>query len=84
MAAPAQYGFELREVAIALIKLQGINEGRWWAVFEFVLRSGVFGQTNAELLPGGLLSRLIWLDLTCLLPSSSWWMPSRSIRRRPS
>jgi hypothetical protein len=54
MAAPTQYGFELREVATALIKQQNIHEGKWWAVFEFVLRSGVFGQTNAELLPGGL------------------------------
>ena len=54
MAAPTQYAFELREVATALIKQQNIHEGKWWAVFEFVLRSGVFGQTNVELLPGGL------------------------------
>jgi hypothetical protein len=54
MAAPTQYGFELREVATALIKQQNIHEGKWWAVFEFVLKGGVFGQTNAELLPGGL------------------------------
>jgi hypothetical protein len=54
MAPPTQYDFELREVAAALVKQQDIHEGRWWAVFEFVLRSGVFGQTDAELLPGGL------------------------------
>jgi hypothetical protein len=54
VAVPTQYVFELREVATALIKEKNIHEGRWWAVFEFVLRSGVFGQTNAELLPGGL------------------------------
>jgi hypothetical protein len=54
VAAPTQYDFELREVAAALVRQQNIHEGKWWAVFEFVLRSGVFGQTNAELLPGGL------------------------------
>jgi hypothetical protein len=54
VAAPTQYDFELSEVATALIREKNIHEGRWWAVFEFVLRSGVFGQTNAELLPGGL------------------------------
>jgi hypothetical protein len=54
MAAPTQYRFELREVATALIKQKNIHEGRWWAVFEFVLRGGVFGQTNAELMPGGV------------------------------
>jgi hypothetical protein len=54
VTAPTQYDFELREVAAALIKEKNIHEGRWWAVFEFVLRTGVFGQTNAELLPGGL------------------------------
>ena len=54
MAAPTQYGFQLREVAIALIKEQNIHDGRWWAAFEFTLGSGLFGATPADVFPGGM------------------------------
>jgi hypothetical protein len=54
MAAPTQYGFELREVATALIKQQNIHEGRWWAAFEFALGSGLFGAAPPEVLPGAM------------------------------
>jgi hypothetical protein len=54
MAAPTQYGFELREVATALIKQQNIHEGRWWAAFEFALGSGLLGAAPLEVLPGAM------------------------------
>lgn len=55
MAAPTQYGFELREVAIALIKQQNIHEGRWWAAFEFALGSGLLGAAPPDVLPGAMV-----------------------------
>jgi hypothetical protein len=55
MAIPTQYSFDLDEVATALIKQGNIHEGKWWAVFEFNLGTGMFGQTPSDVLPGGFV-----------------------------
>jgi hypothetical protein len=42
MADPV-YNFELREATIALLKQQGIHEGRWLLSFEFQFGAGMMG-----------------------------------------
>ena len=55
MAEPTQYSFDLREVTEALIRKQGLKEGKWMAAFELNLGAGVFGQPGAAALPGGFM-----------------------------
>lgn len=55
MAEPTQYGFDLNEVATALIKQQGIHEGLWSVGFEIVMGAGHFGPTPAEARPGAFM-----------------------------
>jgi hypothetical protein len=55
MAEATQFTFDLREVATALIKQQGIHEGAWFAAFEFGLVAGIIGPTPDEAKPSALL-----------------------------
>jgi hypothetical protein len=43
MADITQYTFDLRDVAIALIKAQGLHEGKWVIALELGLAAGLFG-----------------------------------------
>jgi hypothetical protein len=53
MATPLQYGFDLAELTKALIKEQGIHDGKWMVAFEFSFGVGLFGVSPAEVAPGG-------------------------------
>src|SRR5271166_6655403 len=55
MATPIQYGFDLAELAKALIKEQGIHEGRWMVAFEFNFGGGLFGMSPSDVAPGGFI-----------------------------
>jgi hypothetical protein len=56
MAGPTQYGFDMREAAIAFIKAQDIHEGKWWTAIELNLGSGLFGPNADEAQPGGIVT----------------------------
>ncbi len=58
MAEPIQFSFDLREVATALIKQQGIHEGAWLAGFEFNLGAGMVGQTPEDAKPSAFVQLL--------------------------
>jgi hypothetical protein len=53
MATATQFGFDLREATIALIKETNVREGKWWTAFELSWGSAFFGQTPADTFPGG-------------------------------
>lgn len=55
MADPTQYTFSLSEVATALVKAQGLHEGRWALGFEFNFNIGVIGSSGTEAKPGVVL-----------------------------
>ena len=55
MAEPTQYGFDLKEVATALIREQKIHEGKWAVLFDLNLAGGIFGITAADALPGAFM-----------------------------
>jgi hypothetical protein len=63
MAEPTQYSFDLREVTEALIRKQGLKEGKWLVSFEFNLGAGVLGQSQDEARPGAF-ARVVRLQLT--------------------
>src|SRR5262245_47369819 len=54
MAETKQLNFDLKEVAAALIKEEGIREGRWMLGFEFGFGAGNFatGPTASDTKPG--------------------------------
>jgi hypothetical protein len=55
MADIAQYNFEFKEAAAALIKHQGLHEGLWMVGFEISLGAGNFGPTPADAKPGAFM-----------------------------
>jgi len=55
MAEPTQYTFDLKEVAAALIKQQGLHEGVWMVAFEFNLGAGMISTAPGEMRPGALI-----------------------------
>ena len=55
MAEPTQYAFDLKEVAAALIKQQGLHEGVWMVAFEFNLGAGMISASPGEPRPGALI-----------------------------
>jgi hypothetical protein len=55
MAEATQYSFGLLEVAEALIKKQGIHEGKWVIVIEFTLNIGLLGATPPDVKPGVMI-----------------------------
>lgn len=69
MAEPTTYTFELKEVAAALIKQQGITEGRWLIGFEFQLNAGMVGKTPEDSLPAAVLN-VVRLQLVRVPPEA--------------
>jgi hypothetical protein len=63
MAETKTINFDLREVAVALIKAQGIHEGRWMLGFEFVFGAGNFGTGPGETRPGSFM-QIVKMSLT--------------------
>lgn len=55
MAEPTQFAFELRELAEALVKKQGITEGVWMLGFEFGMVAGNVGLSATEIRPAAIL-----------------------------
>jgi hypothetical protein len=55
LAEPSQYSFELREVTVALIKQQGLHEGRWFPALELSFTSGNMGPSPEQARPSALL-----------------------------
>jgi hypothetical protein len=55
MAEPTQFTFDLKEVAIALIKQQGIHDGLWTVGFEFNMAAGIIGAVNMPAMPATLI-----------------------------
>jgi hypothetical protein len=55
MAEPTVYSFDLKELAIALIKQQGLHEGTWMAALEFNLGAGMISTSPGEVRPGALI-----------------------------
>ena len=51
MADITQYSFSLAEVAEALIKQQGLHEGKWLVGIEFGIHVGVMGMTPESIWP---------------------------------
>jgi len=55
MAEVETYGFDLKEVATALIKQQGIHDGLWIVAFEFNLGAGLVGPTKEDVRPSAFV-----------------------------
>lgn len=55
MAQATQYSFTLTEVAKALLRQEGITEGRWSLGFELSFGVGAFGSTEADSKPGAMI-----------------------------
>jgi hypothetical protein len=55
MAEVDIYGFDLKEVAAALMKQQGIHEGLWLLAFEFNLGAGLVGATKEDIRPAAFV-----------------------------
>jgi len=45
MTEPTQYTFDLHEVTVALVKQQGLHEGRWMLSVMFAQGAGMIGLT---------------------------------------
>lgn len=56
MADASQYVFSLREVTTALIKQQGLHEGRWMLSLEFSLGAGNLGPSPEEARPAAIVT----------------------------
>ncbi|HEX7074343.1 MAG TPA: hypothetical protein VF226_09910 [Hyphomicrobiaceae bacterium] len=55
MANPTRYTFDLKEVATALIRAQGIKHGKWILGFEFNFGAGQIGPSPDDSLPAGFI-----------------------------
>ena len=55
MAEPTQFTFSIAEAAEALIKKQGIHEGKWILAIEFNVSIGVIGSGPTEARPGAMM-----------------------------
>jgi hypothetical protein len=51
MAEVTQYGFDLRELTIALVRHQNLHEGLWMLAFEFSFGAGLTGPSPPEAMP---------------------------------
>jgi hypothetical protein len=52
MAEPTQFTFSLVEATEALLKKQGIHEGKWLLSIEFGLNVGLMGSAPTDAKPG--------------------------------
>jgi hypothetical protein len=55
MAEPTQFSFSMVEATEALIKKQGIHEGKWMIGVEFVVNIGLLGTAPNEARPGAMI-----------------------------
>jgi hypothetical protein len=55
MADPTQYTFSLLEATEALIKKQGIHEGKWVLAVEFGINIAMMGTGPADVKPGVMI-----------------------------
>jgi hypothetical protein len=55
MAETSQINFDLREVATALIRKEGIHEGRWMLGLEFTFGAGNLGAGPTDTKPGAFV-----------------------------
>jgi hypothetical protein len=55
MAEVETFGFDLKEVAAALIKQQGIHDGLWIIAFEFNLGAGLVGASKEDVRPSAFV-----------------------------
>jgi hypothetical protein len=55
MADPTQFTFSLIEVTEALLKKQGIHEGKWVLSIEFGLNVALMGTGPADVKPGVMI-----------------------------
>lgn len=55
MADATTYSFDLREATIALLKIQGIREGRWVLAVEFNFAAMAMGVSPEEARPTGIV-----------------------------
>jgi hypothetical protein len=56
MAEPTQYSFELSEVVAALIKHQGLHEGKWTIGIEFNMGAALAGPSPADARPTAIVA----------------------------
>lgn len=63
-----QVSYDLRELAIALIKDKQIHEGKWTVGFEFTLGAAILGPTPEEVLPSAV-AQIVKALLTPASPS---------------
>ncbi|CAN2535471.1 hypothetical+protein [Methylocapsa aurea] len=55
MAEPTQFTFDLKEVTEALVRKQGLKEGKWTISFEMTLIAGAFGSNPKDVRPGAMM-----------------------------
>jgi hypothetical protein len=55
MADPTQFTFSLAEATEALIKKQGIREGKWMLALEFTVNVGIMGTNPTDGRPGAMV-----------------------------
>ncbi|MEH2546665.1 hypothetical protein V1283_003310 [Bradyrhizobium sp. AZCC 2262] len=55
MADATQYGFSVIETTEALIKAQGIHEGKWLLSVEFTVSIGLMGIASDDARPGAMI-----------------------------
>jgi hypothetical protein len=56
MADPTQFTFSLAEATEALIKKQGIREGKWMIALEFNVNVGIMGTNPTDGRPGAMIT----------------------------
>jgi hypothetical protein len=55
MAEPTQFTFSWVEATEALIKKQGLHEGKWMLVIEYAINVGLMGTTPPEVRQGVMM-----------------------------
>lgn len=63
MAETTQFSFDLSEVAAALIKQQGLHEGRWLLAVDFQVAAGMMGSDEGEGPKPGMMARITKVHL---------------------
>jgi hypothetical protein len=55
MADPSQFTFSMAEATVALLKKQGIHDGKWVLSIEFGLNIGMMGASPTDVKPGVMI-----------------------------
>ena len=56
MAEPTQFSFSMVEATEALIKAQGIHEGKWMIAIEFTVNVALMGTAPDDARPGAMIT----------------------------